>query len=515
MNKNFDKNINGNNHCRPDRLATATTGSIRRRPEKKFMNRAALRSCLSLLVVIYLALVPICGTELRAGGLSSGLTPALESNHEDGAAGTETVAGAPGQKQAGKPYCTDFNDYSLHGWAACYAGPNVNVHLDKPGPAGGQNDYYLRAKDQPGTSVLCAGPEYRFNWTDLASAGCSTLCFDVRIFKDGEDDAHTNITPSVVLVSDPDGNGPLPSVRAIYKANYTISEDKGKNPGWHHICVPIALSSGGSLPSNASGAWSMISPAVNSDWNNLLANVTELYLPINFANNRYAEVGYDNICLTKQYCPCVEAKSKEVQCKPGNSGSFTATIEVTNHSGSPVTAILLTPPAGSAFTLSQQQFILASPLLNGQSTNLAVGINNATPGQKICFPVTLIDAESKVCGCSAEVCITLPYCDCALFLKEYVVYGKNGTYTYTFTIVNNSQFTFANLYLFPPPGVTMTPSYSPINVPPLGQFQGTVTIGGAAAGSSVCFDLGFFDSQMNYCCRLKYHCIKLEEYAGK
>jgi hypothetical protein len=295
----------------------------------------------------------------------------------------------------------------------------------------------------------------------------------------------------------------------MFKANFTVTEDQGANPGWHNICAPLALLSGGNLPSNANGAWSMLDNNPNTAWNTLLTNITDVQLPIDFTSNPAEEVGYDNICIRQQACKCADVEAKNIKCNGEGSGSFTIDLNVENHSGSPVSTVLLTPAGGSSFTFTQPQVTLAQPLPDGQATGLSVGINSATPGQKICFSVTLVDAKFKLCGCSTEVCVMLPSCDCAQFVKEDIIQGNNGTFTYTFTIVNGSQLTFANLYLFAPPGVTMTPSYFSITVPPNGQYTGTVTISGAAAGSEVCFNLGFYDSSLNNCCRVRQHCIKL------
>ena len=208
--------------------------------------------------------------------------------------------------------------------------------------------------------------------------------------------------------------------------------------------------------------------------------------------------------------PCVDLTAKEIICKPGNPPTFAATLTVFNNSGSPVSTILLTPPIGSTFTITPQQFNLATPLLPLQSTTLLVTITGATPGQVTCMTATFLDKHTQ-CICSSEACITMPSCDCAQFIKESVAFGPNG-FIWSFTIQNNTPFTFEHMYVLgpiTPAGTVITPSYFSISVPPGGQFTGTAIITGAPPGSTVCFDLGFYDHALRTCCVLKKHCLTL------
>lgn len=210
--------------------------------------------------------------------------------------------------------------------------------------------------------------------------------------------------------------------------------------------------------------------------------------------------------------PCLEATVKEIKCKPGSPGSFSAALSVTNNSGAPVSTILLTPPAGGQITITPQQFNLSTPLQNGSSITLPVTIAGATSEQQFCITVTLLETESRRCACSREVCFKSPPCDCALFVKEDVVLGPNGTATWTFTIANNTQFTINHIYVLgpiSPAGAVVTPSYFPVSIASGGQFQGTATITGASPGATVCFDLGFYGSGLSNCCVSRRHCILL------
>jgi hypothetical protein len=103
---------------------------------------------------------------------------------------------------------------------------------------------------------------------------------------------------------------------------------------------------------------------------------------------------------------CADVSDKEIRCLPG--GGYSYTFNVANNSGSAMSQILLTPVAGSTFTLSPQLTNLSSPLPNGQSTTVSTTIGNAKPGDKVCFFVSLL-AEKDPC-CNVQVCLTMPRC---------------------------------------------------------------------------------------------------------
>jgi hypothetical protein len=205
------------------------------------------------------------------------------------------------------PCCTDFNDNDFHGYCPCPHAPQVYLDLRTPGPAGGGDIYlYARDTDSHGGSSICAGPDCLGDWTAVAASGCGEFCFDVIIFNDacvhGIEGCDTNggwfaVKPVVWIFS-----GSVSTLRAIFRVTNPafITDPSGPNPGWHHICAPIGLESGGVLPSNSYGHWEMVfgTPA---DWNTLISNVDGIIFPIDFDPNPAEEAGYDNICLDT--CP--------------------------------------------------------------------------------------------------------------------------------------------------------------------------------------------------------------------
>ena len=103
---------------------------------------------------------------------------------------------------------------------------------------------------------------------------------------------------------------------------------------------------------------------------------------------------------------CASISDKDLHCQP--DGSYSYTINVANNSGSAMSQVLLTPVAGSTFTLGSQLTDLSSTLANGQTTTVTTNIGNAKPGDKICFFVSLM-SDSAPC-CTMQVCTTLPQC---------------------------------------------------------------------------------------------------------
>jgi len=201
---------------------------------------------------------------------------------------------------------------------------------------------------------------------------------------------------------------------------------------------------------------------------------------------------------------CAQVKDKEIRCQP--NGGYTYTFDVTNNSGNDVQQILLTPPAGSTFTLSQQVFNLSPPLHNGQSTTLTVNIGNVKPGDKVCFFVTLMSKDGPCC--TVQVCPALPGCCATVDARAKITCNKDGSYTYVTSITNNTANAIQNIYFYPPSGVTMVPNYFAVNLTPGAAFQTPpITITGAKPGA-FCFDMSLHTAEMKSCCTA-HACVDL------
>jgi|PersoiStandDraft_1058852.scaffolds.fasta_scaffold07731_4 hypothetical protein len=303
------------------------------------------------------------------------------------------------------PCCTTFDDKSLHGWGACPPPQNnVGISIKSPGPSGAASDYYFHATDKSGGSLICAGGGCNGDWGRVASTGCATFCFDVRLDVDGDSGHLETIHPSFTIKSG--------ALGAVFKATILMTEPGGSNPGWHHICAPIQLSSNGTLPSNSDGSWMMTPSGTNADWNTLLSNVTAIQFPVDFTANPAEEVSLDNLCLSAGDCLPLCSLCGEITaaCCLGTDSAghqiYSFLAPVTYQSFSTPSANchpIITSPTGSILAFSPA---VLSPGLNYISGTVAFAGPVPSP---FCLKIS--------CGQSGESCVTpvcvklLPACD--------------------------------------------------------------------------------------------------------
>lgn len=207
---------------------------------------------------------------------------------------------------------------------------------------------------------------------------------------------------------------------------------------------------------------------------------------------------------TPESCSAV---AKEITCKKGGSG-YSLNLVVTNNTGQPVIDVLLAAPPGSNYTVAPAH---AGPLANQASINVPVTITGGKPGDKVCFTVTFMGKDG--CLCTIEVCTVLPDC-CATLNSDAtkIVCNKDGTYTYTTILTNNSGSPIQFIYLYPQAGATMTPDHFILTQPllPGKTFTLSTTIGGIKSGG-FCFDISLHTEGMKNCCTSPKHCITLLE----
>ncbi len=194
----------------------------------------------------------------------------------------------------------------------------------------------------------------------------------------------------------------------------------------------------------------------------------------------------------------------DIGCKLDSAGGYSYTFTVTNNTGKPVSNVLVTPPIGSTFTITPQMIPVS--LSPGQtSLPLTVSLSNVLQGQKFCFTVTLIAKDGTSC-CTVEVCPVIPSCCGQARLSCVQVFpGK-----YNLTITNLTSNTIEHVYLYPPAGVTVTPSYFPVTIGPGGSTTQTVTISGIEPGKELCFRVSLHTKDMKECCTIDI-CVKLPE----
>lgn len=223
----------------------------------------------------------------------------------------------------------------------------------------------------------------------------------------------------------------------------------------------------------------------------------------NFSHVTNLDVTNAKDTLTVTGCPPPDescpVKTNEISCKSDGSGGYLYTFTVTNNTGHVVTDILLTPPANSNLTLSPPQLsLLPAGLAIGASLTLQVTVNGGQPEQPACFYVTLMTKDGECC--TTRVCPVLPEC-CAVIKEESIECNNDGTFTHTLSIVNTGVNTIEHIYLYPPPGVTMTPNYFAVSLKAGDTFTTKVTIKGAKPGDKLCFGISLHTANMENCCQ--------------
>ncbi|MDY7107991.1 MAG: hypothetical protein SYC29_05075 [Planctomycetota bacterium] len=415
------------------------------------------------------------------------------------------------------PCCLDFNDQTTMGFAPCPDAPNVDVIVNTPGPSGDPDDYYLETRDLSGGSRAC-GPPCINDWRVAAEDGCGALCWDYIVIEDScvpgipecdENGGWIPITPRMIIQSG--------TIRAVFRANFFVTDPDGPNPGWHEVCAPIALlDDDGNLPGNEFGAWEMLDGAPNSDWDVLLSNVTEIVLPVEFTSNPAEVSGWDNICLRDDVCPCLEIPNGDIRCEidaDGPTGNYIYTFDLTNLSGVTVQYILLPNDETEPHVIA-----LPSPLPDGDTTTVQILLTGLEPLETYCFDIILADEFIEEC-CSFRWCVEIPDCECWQ-MEEWSVEcdpDNPGQALLTFSLTNLTPDVVEHLFLFPPlgSGITLTPDY--FNVPSLPPFGTTAllqtSIANAPAGEELCILISIHDEDLNECCAREL-CFIVPECGG-
>ncbi|HLV91734.1 MAG TPA: T9SS type A sorting domain-containing protein [Aequorivita sp.] len=176
--------------------------------------------------------------------------------------------------------CNTFESNTTEGWQELHS----TISLDSPSM---DNSTYLKADDRSGASYIYSN-SFPSNW-ERYKGKC--LCFDYKVFNDGNRNGVENINPKIMLM-----NGAHPinsSIRATFVANITITE----NDPWVHVCAPIMPSDGVNPPSNAQGQWTNVTAA---EWDTLLANIGTVAFFVDVAGSavQSEQIGVDNICIT-------------------------------------------------------------------------------------------------------------------------------------------------------------------------------------------------------------------------
>lgn len=210
---------------------------------------------------------------------------------------------------------------------------------------------------------------------------------------------------------------------------------------------------------------------------------------------------------------CATITNEEILCELDDSGNYTITFTLTNNSGQDVKHLLVLPDPG--YTVVPSGLVtLPNLLLDGTSTTISLTFNGGSPGDILCFTLSLNTVDFEEC-CAIVHCFEVPECDCAQIHDEIVepLCDGTGCFTFTFDVDNLTGDDVYYSFFSPltPAGVTITTGNaldpSRWDFSPLADL-GTATVGpltscGAQPGEEVCFLMTMHNASLDECCSIK------------
>ena len=197
-----------------------------------------------------------------------------------------------------------------------------------------------------------------------------------------------------------------------------------------------------------------------------------------------------------------------------NQGSFVYTFTLTNSSNQDIYDILVSPAAGSTFTILPPNPIdlTSNPLHPGSSTSVSITISNAAPGSHICLDLALANKNLAVC-CILSTCIDLPDCPC-LRVLDIQESCHHGIYTYNVPVQNLTGDTIQQIFITPiqPANTNVQPRSFTATILPNGIATIPVTITGATPGTVICVRLSPV-GRTPLCCSTEW-CLTLPSCGG-
>ncbi|WP_294296087.1 T9SS type A sorting domain-containing protein [uncultured Chryseobacterium sp.] len=204
------------------------------------------------------------------------------------------------------PPCSDFNDPSnpYGNWAPAPA-PNGNVSVGIGSPNALDGSPYLIIKDKSGGSWYQNEKDYQYLGKHFLGQ-----CIYFDFYLENDSGYGMPYHPYIVLS---DGTN-----SASFVANVTVTPGSG----WVRIKAPIQLSSGGVLPSNSDGAWTM-SPVNAAAFDNIIMNSQIIAVSPDITSTQQEVVYFDNFCV-KPCEGCNECNSNfKFQSTTSTSGNYT------------------------------------------------------------------------------------------------------------------------------------------------------------------------------------------------
>lgn len=210
--------------------------------------------------------------------------------------------------------------------------------------------------------------------------------------------------------------------------------------------------------------------------------------------------------------PCATISNEEILCDLDNTGNYTLTFDLTNNSGQDVAHLIVLPTTTGITVVPSGLITLNTLLLDGQTTQISITFNGGSPGDVICFVLSLNTIDFEEC-CAIEHCIIVPDCECAQIHDGFFecLDDGSGCFTYTFDVDNLTGIDIYHSYFLVLSPVTVTIDtgnndplrwdYAPL--PSFGTETITLTICGALPGEEVCFLMTMHDAGLDECCSIE------------
>jgi hypothetical protein len=117
------------------------------------------------------------------------------------------------------------------------------------------------------------------------------------------------------------------------------------------------------------------------------------------------------VCMTIPDCTCLQVvRDFPPRCSGHSTGSFTYTFQIQNLSPQMISDMFIHPPTGVTVTPDFFTFSPAIPPNGIDPLFRTITITGATPGSRLCFDVSIHDADLNGC-CVKQICIDVPRCD--------------------------------------------------------------------------------------------------------
>jgi hypothetical protein len=180
---------------------------------------------------------------------------------------------------AGVAPCSTFESAATStNWVA---DPTIGVQFINTNPWNGSTCVTL--SDGPEGSLYSNSVDYK-NLGQRFPGKC--LCFDYFLIDDGDDYGLTLPYYPTVYLSD--------GINYIAFVSSTVVTE---GSGWVSVCAPIGHCTGGALPGNSNGSWTMSAGMTCADFNNVLDHVKTVSFSTEIVDLPNEKMSIDNVCV--------------------------------------------------------------------------------------------------------------------------------------------------------------------------------------------------------------------------